>query len=40
MNKLWQQVSLIVDWTVMVTTIGLTLFLVVGTFTLMLGNGH
>ena len=36
MSKLWQQVSVIVDWTVMITTIGVTLFLIVGTFTLML----
>jgi hypothetical protein len=36
MNKLWQQVSIVVDWTVMITTVGLTVFLIVGTFTLML----
>ena len=40
MKKLWQYVSLVVDWTVTITTIGLTVFLIVGTFALMLWNGR
>ena len=39
MKKLWLYVSFVVDWTVTITTIGLMVFLVVGTFTLMLWNG-
>ena len=38
MKKFWQYVSLVVDWTVTITTIGLTVFLIVGTFALMLWN--
>jgi hypothetical protein len=39
MNRLLQYVSRVVDWAVTVTAIGLTLFLIVGTFALMLWNG-
>jgi hypothetical protein len=39
MKKLWRHVSLVVDWTVRIAAVGLMLFLVVGTFTLMLWNG-
>jgi len=39
MNKLWRYVSILVDWTVTIAAVGLTLFLIVGTFTLMLWNG-
>ena len=39
MNKVWQYVSFVADWTVRITAIGLMVFLVVGTFTLMLWNG-
>jgi len=38
MNKLRQYMSTVIDWTVTITTIGLALFLIVGTFTLMLWN--
>ena len=39
MKTVWQYVSLVVDWTVRITAAGLMLFLVVGTFALMLWNG-
>ena len=39
MKTLWRYVSFVVDWTVRITAIGLMVFLVVGTFTLMLWNG-
>ena len=39
MTTLWRYVSLVVDWTVRITVIGLMVFLVIGTFTLMLWNG-
>ena len=39
MKTLWRYVSFVVDWTVTITAIGLMVFLVVGTFTLMLWNG-
>jgi hypothetical protein len=39
MNKLRQYMSTVIDWTVTITTIGLALFLIFGTFTLMLWNG-
>jgi hypothetical protein len=38
MKKLLQHLSLVVDWTVRITAIGLMVFLVVGTFVLMLWN--
>lgn len=38
MKKLWQHLSFVVDWTVRITAIGLLVFLVVGTFALMLWN--
>lgn len=38
MKKVWRYASFVVDWTVRITAIGLILFLVVGTFTLMLWN--
>ena len=39
MSKTWKHVSALVDWAITITTIGLALFLIVGTFTLMLWNG-
>lgn len=39
MEELWRYVSFVVDWTIRITTIGLMVFLVVGTFTLMLWKG-
>lgn len=40
MKTLWQYVSFTVDWKVRITAIGLMVFLVVGTFALMLWNGN
>jgi hypothetical protein len=39
MKRLWPYVSFVVDWTVRITATGLMVFLVVGTFTLMLWDG-
>jgi hypothetical protein len=38
MKKGWRYVSLVVDWTLKITAIGLMAFLIVGTFALMLWN--
>ena len=39
MKTLWRYASFVVDWTVRITVMGLMVFLVIGTFTLMLWNG-
>jgi hypothetical protein len=39
MKNAWRYVSFVVDWTVRITAAGVMLFLVVGTFALMLWSG-